>query len=84
MLKLTSNVDVIVLQLHNAVQQQSNSYRQSGTPSEGMDALKHQLDCYKTAAKQLSVLLVHRNKEIEGGKRADPILNLLNLHRCSI
>lgn len=30
------------------------------------EALRHQLDCYRTAAKQLNVLLVHRNKEIEG------------------
>lgn len=31
-----------------------------------VQVLRHQLDCYKAAAKQLGVLLMHRNKEIAG------------------
>ena len=56
-------------QSHAGTQDSTRRHNVEGLPSGEEEALRHQLDCYRTAAKQLSVLLMHRNKEIEGSSR---------------
>ena len=56
----------IQAQSHTGTQQTTRRPDVDGWSSGKEEALRHQLDCYRTAAKQLSVLLGHRNKEIEG------------------